>query len=75
MGSTPTGVTDYPTAGSDYILFYAEAVCLIQSFVGWSKPCPTACCDYIQYWELNAERRCLGNPSLDVVYFLLVSAN
>ena len=45
VGSTPTGVSDHPTAGLDYILL--RRVRTISSSEGHCT-CSTACRDYIQ---------------------------
>ena len=62
VGSTPTGVSDCPTAGSDYI----NQNLMSEPFLRWMvlHYCPTACRDYIQVANLAAEKARLDEPSL-----------
>ena len=54
VGSTPTGVSDCPTAGSDYI----NQNLMSEPFLRWMvlHYCPTACRDYIQVVCLAPKR-------------------
>ena len=54
VGSTPTGVSDCPTAGSDYI----NQNLMSEPFLRWMvlHYCPTACRDYIQIVSLVPKR-------------------
>ena len=54
VGSTPTGVSDCPTAGSDYIFVGKKSEPKLRWAV--SAQSPTACRDYIQVVCLDSRR-------------------
>ena len=56
VGSTPTGVSDCPTAGSDYIFLLRSPTS--EPNLRWtvSAQSPTACRDYIQVVCLDSRK-------------------
>ena len=64
VGSTPTGVSDCPTAGSDYIFLLRSPTS--EPILRWMvlHYSPTACRDYIQVVSLAAEKARLDDPLL-----------